>query len=481
VTFVVREWSGHNFISAPRVLRGCRLDLAFWPDWRQSVVLACGLLRAVAQGLPPGELGGRQGMSGSFQSLNSGVQFLMKKLFRAVVALSLLALGVVIVPPAQAAYMPTAGATFNDPTGSRDQQTVLMDQIIEAVNNVPKGSIIRFVAYSFDYKPMADALIAAKKNGAQVRLLIDSHTETDQIRRLRSFLGTGTSDGSYLRTCKYSCMANQPSFIHSKLYMFSRTGSATRVVMNSSANPAETGVSKSWNNTYTTVGDQTIYDANVANFNDMLPDKTNTDYYHTVESGPYPTKEYFFPRAGSTKSSDTLYNILNDVSCPSTIKVSTYFWTSARLYLADQLVALKKAGCTVEVVYPDGPGNQDTIYPEVTSALLKGNVSTWNTRPNTGGLYVHNKVILISGTYQGLPGQKIVYATSQNLTMTSLRESNEVMLRIPNGSVYGDYAKNFDSIKAKSKYLNTAAKTAAGLDTARETNAPRDNSPDPDE
>jgi phosphatidylserine/phosphatidylglycerophosphate/cardiolipin synthase-like enzyme len=400
-----------------------------------------------------------------------------------VIALSVLALGIVIVPPAQAAYMPTAGATFNNPLGSRAQQTVLMDQIIEAVNNVPAGSIIRFVAYSFDYDPMVTALSSAKDRGVQVRLLIDSHAETDQIKRLRSKLGTGTSDGSYLRTCKYSCMANEPSFIHSKLYLFSRTGGATRVAMNSSANPAETGVSKSWNNTYTTVGDKTLYDAYVDNFNDMLPDKTNTDYYHTVESGPYPIKEYFFPRAGSTKKSDTLYNILNDVSCPSTIQVSTYFWTSARLYLADKLVALRKAGCTVEVIYPDGPGSQDTIYPEVTSALLKGNVDTWNTRPRAG-LYVHNKVILIDGTYQGVKGQKIVYATSQNLTMTSLRESNEVMLRIPNGGVYGAYVANFNSIKANSVKLGSAAKTTASVESTTEAanrKAPKDHSPDPDE
>ena len=275
----------------------------------------------------------------------SGVRFFMKKLVHPLVALMILALGAFIVSPAQAkVYMPATGATFNDPNGSRSQQTVLMDQIIAAVNNVPSGSIIRVVAYSFDYQPVADALIAAKKRGAQVRLLIDSHASTAQIKQLRSYLGTGTSDGSYLRTCKYSCMANKPSFIHSKLYLFSRTGGATQVSMNSSANPAETGVSKSWNNTYTTVGDKTLYDANVANFNDMLPDKTNTDYYHTVESPPY--KEYFFPRAGSTKNSDTLYNILNDVSCPSTIKLTTYFWTSARLYLAEKLSALKKAGCT---------------------------------------------------------------------------------------------------------------------------------------
>lgn len=406
----------------------------------------------------------------------------MRKLVRAAVALAVLALGAVIVPPAQAVYMPTAGAAFNDPTGSRSQQTVLMDRIIAAVNNVPSGSVIRVVAYSFDYQPMADALIAAKKRGAQVRLLIDSHTETAQIRQLRSAFGTGTSDGTYLRTCKYSCMANQPSFIHSKLYLFSRTGGAKYVSMNSSANPAETGVSKSWNNTYTTVGDKTLYDANVDNFNDMLPDKTNTDYYHTLESGNL--KEYFFPRAGSTKNSDTLYNILNDVSCPSTIKLTTYFWTNLRLYLAEKLADLKKKGCSVEVIYPDGSGSQDTIESKVTAALLNGNVPTYNTRPNNG-LYVHNKVILIDGTYQGVAGQKIVYATSQNLTMTSLRESNEVMLRIPIPGVYQAYLNNFVDIRSHSVRINSAAaKTTASVESASETaseSARHDNDPDPDE
>jgi phosphatidylserine/phosphatidylglycerophosphate/cardiolipin synthase-like enzyme len=395
-----------------------------------------------------------------------------------------LALGAFIVSPAQAkVYMPTIGATFNDPTGRYGgSPTALMDQIITAVDNVPKGSIIRVVAYSFDYEPMKLALLRAKTRGAQVRLLIDSHTETQQIKDLRKALGTGTSDGSYLRTCKYSCMANKPSFIHSKLYLFSRTGGATQVSMNSSANPAETGISKSWNNTYTTVGDKTLYDANVANFNDMLPDKTNTNYYHSVDSPPY--KEYFFPRAGSTKNSDTLYNILNDVSCPSTVRLTTYFWTSARLYLAEKLSAMRKAGCTIEVIYPDGPGAQDTIYPQVTAELRSGKIDTWNTRPKKG-LYVHNKVILIDGTYQGVGGQKLVYATSQNLTLTSLRESNEVMLRIPNLPAYWLYEGNFEQIKSQSvKIISSAANSTARVSSAsekRSSKAPKDNSPDPDE
>ena len=132
----------------------------------------------------------------------------MKKLVHPLVALMILALGAFIASPAQAkVYMPATGATFNDPTGRYGgSPTALMDQIITAVDNVPSGSIIRVVAYSFDYDPMKLALLRAKTRGVQVRLLIDSHTETQQIKDLRKALGTGTSDGSYLRTCKYSCM-----------------------------------------------------------------------------------------------------------------------------------------------------------------------------------------------------------------------------------------------------------------------------------
>jgi PLD-like domain len=445
--------------------------------------------------------------------VNSGIRLFKKiRLVRPLVALMILSLSVLIAPSAQAAtapsqYTPTTGMFFNNPTGVRGencltgcrqsgwqptdyQQLTLMNQIMNAVNSVPEGSIIRFVAYSFDYQPMADALIAAKKRGVQVRLLIDSHTNTGALDSLRKGLGTSKSKSSYITTCKYSCMSSKPSFIHSKLYLFSRAGGARYVAMNSSANPAETGISKSWNNTYTTVGDKTLYDAYVDNFNDMLPDKTNTDYYHTVQSGPYPTKEYFFPRAGSTKNSDTLYNILNDVSCPKSgpkteVRLTTYFWTSARLYLAEKLTALQNAGCIVEVIYPDGSGNQDTIYPQVTAELLHGNVPTYNTRP-VGGLYIHNKEILIKGVYQGLANQKIVYATSQNLTMTSLRESNEVMLRIPNVAVYDAYYSNFADIRDHhaQRVTSTSAKTTAGVQSANETasgKAPKDNSPDPDE
>jgi hypothetical protein len=59
----------------------------------------------------------------------------MKKLVHPLVALMILALGAFIVSPAQAkaTYMPTSGATFNDPTGSTVVPGRLDGQIITAV------------------------------------------------------------------------------------------------------------------------------------------------------------------------------------------------------------------------------------------------------------------------------------------------------------------------------------------------------------
>ena len=134
------------------------------------------------------------------------------------------------------------------------------------------------------------------------------------------------------------------------------------------------------------------------------------------------------------------------------------------------------------------PEARTPSIPQVTAELRSGKIHTWNTRPKKG-LYVHNKVILIDGTYQGVGGQKLVYATSQNLTLTSLRESNEVMLRIPNlprpiGPTRATSNRSRANPCKSSRRLPRPAKTTAGVNSAsekRSSKAPKDNSPDPDE
>lgn len=459
----------------------------------------------------------------------------MKKLVRALVALVVLALGVVMVPSAQAeeppsSYTPRNGALFNHPDGTRGencltlcreggwqptnyQQLTLMNQVMNAVNSVPAGSIIRIAAYSFGTPTAPDrfaddlvkALIAARDRGVQVRLLIDSahygETDTPQLQALRKALGTDRTKTSYIRTCKLGCMSNKTSYMHSKLYLFSRVGGAKHVSMISSANPAETGISRSWNNTYTIANNKPLYDANVDNFNDMLPDRTGTDYYHTASASPCEPagspaatcKMYYYPRAGSTPSSDTIYNILSDVTCTGAsagygvngrteIKIAAYVWTSLRLYIAQKLTALKGKGCDIQVIYP-----ADNVDTKVGTELLRKDIKVYNGRldrndDGANDLYPHSKLLLINGVYAGNPKVKVVYTGSWNFTSNSLRQSNEVMLKIPVAEVYDDYEDNFVLIRDNytDRVSSAAARTTAGDDTARDT-ALADNSPDPDE
>ena len=416
----------------------------------------------------------------------------MKRLLAPLAALVLVALTLTAGPVAQAdepppvptpvpqPYTPKTGALFNDPTGTPEQQMVLLSHIMQSIDSVPAGSVIRFGSYSFTYTPMANALIAAHKRGVQVRVLVDSHTISPEMTKMKKALGSDRSKPSYFATCKYGCMSSVPSFMHSKIYLFSRAGSAKHVSMISSGNPAFAAGTLSWNNTYTVVGDSTLYAANVANFNDMLKDKTNTKYYRTVTSGPY--KEYLFPRAGKTASSDTMYNVLKGVKCTNVapgygkngrtvVRIAAFRWTALRLSLAKQTAALKAAGCDVEVIY-----SGDTVEKKVAYELVSlGKVPVYDgrlDRDNDGelDLYIHSKYVLINGGYGTRNNVKAVYTGSQNFTGNSLRESNETNIRIMLDHVYDEFNANFNLIKLSwAKPVTRAPKPNSELDARRVT------------
>jgi hypothetical protein len=377
----------------------------------------------------------------------------MRKLFSPLLALGLVAALLATVPPARAdepkvspkvsaaAFTPPPGIIFNNPIGSASQQFAIMNQLVNSVNSVPAGSTIRVAVYSFSYTPMADALIAAFNRGVVVKLIIDDHAKprTNENTRLRALLNKKTTDASFVATCKYGCMSSKPSFMHAKIYQFSRAGSATYVTMAASANPAFGAATASWNNIWTTLNDKVTYDTNVKYFNDMLKDKTNTNYYRTTTSGNLRT--YFFPRGGTTSKTDTLYNALGDVDCTkkpaagygsggkTVIRVSAYFWTSLRSYIATRLATMKKAGCDIQVIYP-----ADTVAASVPKRLLAAGIPTYNTRidiNNDGNvdLYVHSKYISINGIYAG-KNHHVVFTGAPNFTNNSLRQSNENLVRI---------------------------------------------------
>lgn len=361
-----------------------------------------------------------------------------------------------VPPPPAPKYSPRTGVLFNNPEGTPEEEMALMDHVTNSIASVPPGAIIRIAVYSFSYLPMADALIAAKKRGVQVKLLIDSHTTTPEIVKLRRALGTNRKNRSYVATCRFGCMSSKPSFMHAKLYLFSTSGSSKKVSMIASANPTWSGGTKSWNNLVTLVGDPAIYESNLRYFYDMLKDRTNTRYYRTVSSGPY--KVYYFPRAGTGPTSDTLYNVLSQVRCtgaaPGTgvggrtsIRVSAYLWTGLRLAVAKKIAELKALGCDVEIAY-----SADTVAASVASTLLRARVKIFNGRLDQDGdgipdIYIHSKYLLISGVYGARSDVKVVYTGSPNLSLNSLRQSNEAMIRLESAEAYEAFRGNFDLMK----------------------------------
>src|SRR5206468_2945973 len=111
---------------------------------------------------------------------------------------------------------------------------------------------------------------------------------------------------------------------HNKYYLFSRTGGASDVVVQSSANlhDGRDGL-KGWNNALILVGNTGIWNDYNAYLEDQKAGTPNNNYYDTrtpVQSGS--AKVFHYPRRESSGTSayddpgqDTLYTILSHIDC----------------------------------------------------------------------------------------------------------------------------------------------------------------------
>jgi phosphatidylserine/phosphatidylglycerophosphate/cardiolipin synthase-like enzyme len=400
----------------------------------------------------------------------------MKRPFSLLVALTMISIAMVAGPPnaraadpalttaaakpkPKAVFTPAAGAIFNKPRGTKAQQLVIMNLLVRSTRSAPRGSTIRIAVYSFSYTPLATALMKAFRRGVTVKIIIDDHAipRTVENLRLRKELNTNLTDESWVRTCTFGCMSAKPSIMHAKLYQFSRSGTANNVTMISSANPAFVSATSSWNNNYTMIGDVTTYESNKKYFDDMARDQTNTAYYRVTTSGAVQT--HFFPRAGKTSKSDNVYATLASVKCRGAgagygnadrrtiVRISTWEWTALRADIARKLAELAGKGCDIQVIY-----SRDRVQAPVPATLLRKKVPTYDSRVDLNGdlapdLYAHSKYLLINGVLGSDTRAKVVYTGSANLTRNSLRESNEIMIRIDRDDIYNQYVANFNEIR----------------------------------
>jgi len=142
--------------------------------------------------------------------------------------------------------------------------------------------------------------------------------------------------------------------------------------------------------------------------------------------------------------------ILRDIECDgdSVIRVAHSRFEAQRHKVAKRLRTLADHGCDVHVLARSEPGKRspgtsvvDELADLMTILPYKG--PELEGRRNA----LHTKLILIKAPYRGSEEPThIVLTGSHNLSITSLRLNDEVLLRIDDEAVYDSYEGFWDSI-----------------------------------
>jgi hypothetical protein len=333
------------------------------------------------------------------------------------------------------------GAVFNDPAAG--DPTAILRKVCDLVHQAPSGSRIRiahFVISGAAGLDFATELIAAHRRGVDVQMVLDGWQDTTPAAEaLRVELGTDSTQDSWLHVCsRVSPEGNTSSCIgtkgqHNKFYLFSRTGGARDVVVQSSANLTDVNSKTYWNNATTLVGNRKLYQAYNAYFEDLAAERANDDYYRTTTTAMPGgmVRASFFPRA----EGDHVLDVLSKVSCRggTAIHVGMSEWDDYRIAIPRRLVELAKQGCAVKIVH--GPMTAEVLatLSAEPSIQVRG-LTDANALPG----YLHSKYFLIKEGHA-----RWVFTGSPNWNVTSLRRNDEAMIQTNLRPVYDAYEANF--------------------------------------
>ncbi|MFG1843737.1 phospholipase D-like domain-containing protein [Micromonospora carbonacea] len=360
-----------------------------------------------------------------------------------------LAAAALLAPATPAVAAVTSGAVFNNPTVA-SQQYAIVEHVQRLIQGAASGSTIRVAMYHFTLTRVSNDLSAAYDRGVNVRVVVDSQSRSyPAVTGLIAKLGTNRAAASWVTVCTTdrACIGNlNTPIMHNKFFLFSDTLGSTNVLVQSSANLTNDNAERYWNNAVTIVGNTAVYNSYVSYHGDLAAQVKNNDYYRTTSSGT--AKSYFFPRAGTTQDTDTIYNMLNEnVTCEGNTSTGTEtgrtiirigMWHFSRNPIATKLRELADQKCWVEVVYTE----TDTDVRNILSGHDR--IKLYQI---TGDYIVHSKYMLIEGTYDGQKDTKWAVTGSHNYSNAALRENDEALLRIQSATIHDQYRSNFWALR----------------------------------
>ena len=419
---------------------------------------------------------------------------------------------------AQAAYEPPSGGTFNVPRPwGNDSERYRIVRTVEKAMDRAQGPTaaypdptIHISTYLLDRHQSVDAMIAACRRGVAVRVVLDHDIVNRNSKRLIKVLngdnvrrrddGTYTQprsgpcnrplpgerrvatgpltdaqarasaaapteasatwggDGSYVKRCDGSCRGGGGN-MHSKFYLFSRTGASENVVMVSSSNLNRGGAVLGWNDMYTLKERPRSWAKYVEIHREMTDDTRAGVRKEEIVDGPYTSR--FFPIRRAGRRNDPTLEDLNKIGCRSAygrtkVHVSMFYWKGSRGdYLASKLLSLARNGCQVSIVY--GAPSVD-IATRLRDAARRHQINLFDSRWdfNNDGyneIRTHAKYVLVKGAFGGDRSHHIVMTGSQNWVSGSLSKGDETTLNVELKSAWSQYMRNWNQIRNHARRL----------------------------
>ena len=358
-------------------------------------------------------------------------------------------------------WRPPAGPAFNNPVGGPAQRSALINRVGAAIRHTHKGQTIRIATYSFDRHDIADLLIKAKRRGVHVQMVVNDNWTSKPTERLRRALGHNPRKKNFVVICEGSCRGG-PGNLHMKVFSFTKTGGAPDVLMTGSTNLTNRAADLQWNDLFTVVGNQGLFDTFVGVFNQLKFDKkVNPRWVEYHGTGMDAT---FYRKAAQQQATvqsrpaerapapedDPVNQRLKKIRCAAVkgagikghtvVHIMMYGWQNDRgKYLADRVATMARHGCDVKLILSRAGAGVRRI---LRAAGIPMRSADWQYNDEGDvNFYSHLKVLTVNGTYAQKPTHS-VWTGSENWSRMSFR-NDEMILHVTGLRNYRAYIGQF--------------------------------------
>jgi phosphatidylserine/phosphatidylglycerophosphate/cardiolipin synthase-like enzyme len=355
-------------------------------------------------------------------------------------------------------YNPRQGSTFSH-AFVKGSAYRIRTNIERTINSTPAGAQIRILSWSFSSKTLRDALVAAKKRGVSVQIIMSKPADpslSDYGRLVKLFGGARFKKdpvrGSWVYACRASCRGTGGT-MHAKTFLFSQANNTRWIVMSGSGNMTDYAAQMQWNQQYTTTKNKTAYDDILKLFIQAKHDVPQKQRQVTLT---YPTTTYWFtPLQVHNTTYDFIYQALNHVRCTgastkngrTVVRIAMYVWRDDRGdWMARKVRQLWNQGCDVRIIYAImGNRNKDILYSPSGRGRIPMRQTILVDEDHQPVWYIHQKYIAIGGKIDTNTRAFETFQGSFNFSDLGMR-SDENMQKITGYPNFQPYNADFNQI-----------------------------------